>query len=101
MNQKYIYSFNGIFNWLRGFNIPIDYASKPINPFLHPGSTFIWRNNALQDYKIGDAYLDKPLELSNYLVVRSRERLLLESKVRSPSLVFGKRRNPYLSTLNE
>ncbi len=39
-------------------------------------------------YKISDTYEDSPMDLSNYMLLRVRERMLLESKMASPSLVM-------------
>ena len=36
---------------------------------------------------MGQAYTQQPMDLSNYLFVRTRERLLFENKVNTPSRV--------------
>jgi hypothetical protein len=36
---------------------------------------------------MGQAYTQQPMDLSNYLFVRTRERLLFENKVNTPSKV--------------
>ena len=43
--------------------------------------TYVWRNKEADSYKIAAGYQDVPLELSNYLLVRTREHLLLQNKV--------------------
>lgn len=41
---------------------------------------YIWRNKGDQDYKISEAYADNPLELSHYLLIRTREHMFLTNK---------------------
>ena len=43
--------------------------------------SYVWRNKEADAYKIAAGYQDVPLELSNYLLVRTREHLLLQNKV--------------------
>ena len=40
----------------------------------------MWRLKGDDQYKISEAFLDEPLELSNYLLIRSREHLYLKNK---------------------
>lgn len=42
----------------------------------------------MDGYKVGDAYKDEPMDLSNFLLIRTRERILFESKVNAPSSVL-------------
>jgi len=43
---------------------------------------YIWRNEACDAYKIAhECYADKPLDLTNYLLIRTREQLLLQNRV--------------------
>mmetsp|Transcript_16386 Transcript_16386/g.22173 ORF Transcript_16386/g.22173 Transcript_16386/m.22173 type:complete len:99 (+) Transcript_16386:104-400(+) len=41
---------------------------------------YIWRNKGEDQYKISETFADNPLELSNYLLVRTREHLFLQNK---------------------
>ena len=41
----------------------------------------MWRDKEDDAYKITEAYKDDPLELSNFLLVRTREYLLLQNKL--------------------
>jgi hypothetical protein len=58
--------------------------SKVIVPARKPETTYVWRNKVLDGYKIGNYYEDSPMDLSNYLLIRTRERILLENKIASP-----------------
>ena len=42
---------------------------------------FVWRDKEDDAYKITEAYRDDPLELSHYLLVKTREYLLLQNKL--------------------
>jgi hypothetical protein len=42
---------------------------------------FVWRTSMTDSYKIADTYLDIPLDLTNFLILRTREYLLLKNKV--------------------
>ena len=59
-----------------------------MQPYQHPSTTFVWRNHLTWGYKIGQAYTSQPLDLSNYLLIRTRERLLFENKVHAPNRVM-------------
>ena len=86
MQQKYVYAYNGVVNFLRGiFPVP-QKGSRVISAYT--GANLIWRNHYTQSYKVGQAYLQQPLDLSNYLFIRTRERLLLENKVNAPQRVM-------------
>jgi len=40
-------------------------------------------------YKIGLSYQDIPLDLTNYLIVRSREYLLIKNKINNQLMIEG------------
>ena len=40
-----------------------------------------------QNYRVGQAFTQQPMDLSNYLFIRTRERLLFENKVKAPQRV--------------
>ena len=42
-----------------------------------PNKKYIWRNKGDDQYKITEAFADNPLELSNYLLIRTREHIFL------------------------
>lgn len=88
MQQKYVYAYNGIFNWFRGFLVIPQKGARLVNPYHHPNTSFIWRNHFTEGYNIGQAYLQQPMDLSNYVFIRTRERLLLENKVNTPQKVL-------------
>jgi hypothetical protein len=45
-----------------------------------PKQKYIWRNKGDDNYKISNAFEDNPLELSNYLLIRTREHFYLQNK---------------------
>jgi len=47
----------------------------------------VWRNHYTQAYKVSQAYTQQPMDLSNFVFIRTRERLLLENKVKAPQRV--------------
>lgn len=55
MQQKYIYSFNGIANWLRGV---ITLPAKGTQAITQANSShqLIWRNHFTQGYKVAEGY---------------------------------------------
>lgn len=96
MQQKYVYAYNGIINFLRGiFPVP-QRGSRALNAYTS-SANLIWRNHFTQNYKVGQAYLSQPMDLSNFLFVRTRERLLLENKVNAPQRVMKNGKNNKLT----
>lgn len=87
MLQKYVYTYNGVWNFIRGI-VPFSSGSKMVFPYRNPDQTFVWRNQYTEGYKIGLSYTDEPLDLTNYLFIRTRERFLLSNKVKAPHLVL-------------
>lgn len=86
MQQKYVYAYNGVVNFLRGI-LPLPQKGSRIVT-AYSGANLIWRNHFTQSYKVGQAYLQQPLDLSTLLFIRTRERLLLENKVNAPQRVM-------------
>ena len=88
MQQKYAYAYNGVYNWVRGiFALPQKNA-RIVHPYTQPSTTYVWRNQFTDAYKMGDAYTQQPMDLSNFVFIRTRERLLLENKVNAPQRVL-------------
>jgi hypothetical protein len=72
-----------------------EFGSKEVSPYHHADKVFVWRNRYTEGYKIGLGFESEPLDLSNYLFIRTRERLLLENKVNDPQRVMKNRKaNP-------
>jgi hypothetical protein len=88
MQQKYVYAYNGIVNFFRGILPFPQSGSRALTAYASNGANLIWRNHVTQSYKIGQAYMHQPLDLSNFLFIRTRERLLLENKVNAPQRVM-------------
>jgi hypothetical protein len=86
MQQKYVYAYNGIANFFRGI-LPVPHKGSRVLS-AYSGANLIWRNHFTHSYKVGQAYLSQPLDLSNFLFIRTRERLLLENKVNAPKRVL-------------
>ena len=88
MQQKYVYSFNSAFNWFRGLLPVFTRGSVKEVPTYNAGRTVVWRNHVTDNYKVGDGFVQQPLDLSNFLFVRTRENLLLQNKVHNPQKVL-------------
>lgn len=60
-----------------------DRNARSVKPLVTPEGKgkFVWRNKMTDGYKIGLSYKDIPLDLSNYLLIRTREYLLLQNKL--------------------
>ena len=86
MEQKYLYSFNVIKNWLGGMGFR-SLRSRPVHirPLSHlePSERrkIIWRNKADDQYKIAMHFADNPLDLTHYCLIRTREHLYMQNKV--------------------
>ena len=87
MQQKYVYAYNGIVNFIRGvFPFP-QKGSRPLTAYTSTAN-LIWRNHFTLAYKVGQTYVQQPMDLSNFVFIRTRERLLLENKVNAPQRVM-------------
>lgn len=84
MQQKYVFSHNGIWNFLRGLVPIVQRGSTTVAPMHNQHQTFVWRNHYLEGFKISPGYLQEPLDLSHYLLIRTREVFLLSNKVHMP-----------------
>ena len=78
--QPLAYNFNYVKHLL---TITGSRSSRLVKPQASAlASKYIWRNKALDGYKIADDGVeDKPLDLSNYLLLRTREQMLLQNRV--------------------
>ena len=76
MKKRYAFAHNYFLAFFRGL-FPFESSSRNVLPFHNPNQTFVWRNTMGDGYKIGLSYKDVPLEISNYLVFRTKELLLL------------------------
>jgi len=96
MQKKYAYTHNGIWTFLKGF-LPLARGSKPVHPHLNQSTVFVWRNHVIDGYKIGYGYSHQPMDLSNYLLIRTRERFLLNSRVSVPHIALRSGKPGYFS----
>jgi hypothetical protein len=76
MIQKYAYSHNGIMHWVKGM-LPILGRDTTVSKTATSNKIFVWRNQALDAYKISHTFEDKPLDLTHFLIVRTRENLMI------------------------
>lgn len=74
MIKTYFYSRSGFLHFLRGF-VPFYRRSELINTCAAAtqGKKVVWRNDYTNTLKITEAYVDKPVELGNFLFLRTRE----------------------------
>ncbi len=86
MQQKYVYSYNALFNFFRGL-LPLGQRNARVVS-AYSGANLVWRNHFTLGYKVGQAYESQPMDLSNFVLIRTRERLLLENKVNTPQKVM-------------
>jgi hypothetical protein len=96
MLQKYTYTPNAIWNFFRGI-IPLPRGSRLVHPYYNQATTYVWRNFYTDGYHVSLTYAEKPLELSNYLFIRTRERFLLSNRVQAPQLVLKSGKPSYFS----
>lgn len=101
MQQKYVYSFNSAFNWFRGLLPVVTRGSVKEVPTYNAGRTVVWRNHVTDNYKVVEGFAQQPLDLSNFLFVRTRENLLLQNKVHNPSKVLKSGKAGLLSHVAE
>ena len=88
MQQKYIFGYNSL-KTLFGAFLPLDgFAAKRVFP-LQSNKLYIWRNSVTENYKVGVAYQQEPLDLSNLLFLRIRERQVLLNKQNAAGQTLG------------
>ena len=87
MLQKYVYSFNSLKPLVRGL-VPFvpEVNSKQVVQ-MQDDKKYVWRNSVTDGYKINAGYMDTPMDLSNFLLLRTREAMLLQMRVNSPDRV--------------
>ena len=69
--------------WLMGLT-SVFFRKAPKNIYqlgTLEGGSFVWRNAVLDGYKVSPAFSQQPMDLSNYLLLRTREHMLLSNKV--------------------
>lgn len=76
MLNKYAFAAQGFKQHLRAF-FPDVGNLAPVNSAVK----MVWRNNVSDGYKISEGYHTEPMDLSNYLLLRSREHFLFKNKL--------------------
>lgn len=71
-----LFTRNGIKPWLEGF----------LPSFVRGGNTVasastVWRESMTENLRISNAYADNPLELSNVLLLKTKENMLLSARL--------------------
>lgn len=89
MQQKYVYSYNSLFNFFRGL-LPLPQRNaRAITAYSQSSANLVWRNHFTWAYKVSQGYESQPMDLSNFVFIRTRERMLLENKVNAPQKVMN------------
>jgi hypothetical protein len=70
--KKYIYTSNGILNWFSRVAAPI-LPSQNMLDTTDLSKKFTCINNAGQNYKVSEGFESDPMELTNFMVIRSKE----------------------------
>lgn len=82
MVGAYLFKRYRLFPFLRGF-IPLYTKSQLVSPMevAAKGKKLVWRNQYDDTLKITSGYADKPVELGNFLFLRTRERNMLHNRI--------------------
>lgn len=82
MFQSYLYNRLRFGSFLRGW-FPFYSRKQLLDPVAlkAQGKKLVWRNNYLDTFKITSGYADKPVELGNYLFIRTREREMMRNRI--------------------
>lgn len=91
--KTYLYTKNILNRQLlaRIFPINLNKGSQRLETARDTKKKFIWmpRGGIFDQMKISEeSYLTKPMDLSNYLVLRTKEKMVLEAKLKDPALVL-------------
>lgn len=93
MIKSYLFNQIRYIRYLRGF-FPF-YTKKSLVDLTAGLSTkFVWRTSAVSTVKITEAYADRPVELGNFLFLRTRESNILRARM-SKGVEAVKYRNYY------
>lgn len=85
MIKSYLYNRVSTLSWLRGL-FPIYSRKALIDPITLAGTKkMVWRNQYTDTIKITNAYKENPLELSNLLFLRTREREMMHNRLHKTS----------------
>ena len=86
MIKSYLYAPNKYFRALRAL-IPIE-NTKSVTASDVSSGKFVWREVASDDYQFhSNKFRDDPVQLTNFLVMRERERLAFQAKLFEQGLV--------------
>lgn len=82
MSSSLIFKRLRFFRFLRGY-LPFYTKSQMISPVAvtAQGKKMVWRDEYDESMKITSAYADKPVELGNFLYLRTREREVLHNRL--------------------
>lgn len=82
MFQSYLYNRLKFWPFMRGW-FPFYGRKQLLNPVTlqAKGKKIVWRNSYTETFKITSGYADKPVELGNFLFLRTREREMMRNRV--------------------
>ncbi len=88
--QTFVYQRNGIVPWVMGLT---SWAFRRTPKSMYEaaqmqGGKFVWRNTVPAGYKISNTFSESPMDLSNYMLLKTREYMLLTNKVHHPDRVL-------------
>ena len=92
--KSHVYRTNLGMHWLRGLLAGGKQTAVHTKEATEGGKG-VAIDNATQYYKVSDSFMDDPLELTNYLLVRSKETVVLHNKVNHPDRVLSRGKSMY------
>ena len=83
-----MYKHNSFIKMLKGVAFGGVQTAVHTQDLVANGKRVVSINSAVDNYKFENGFQDDPVELTNYLLIRLRENLLLYNKVNHPDLVL-------------
>ncbi len=88
---KYVYRFNSLKWFIQGI-VPSRGTRVTVHNEYGTLKNLVWRNSHDEDHFLSPSFKDVPLELSYFLLNRTRERLILENRLQKDnSLLSGRK----------
>ncbi len=86
MALSYLYGRRAVLPFLRGY-LPFYTKSQVICPVAaeKEGKQLVWRTEFEETFKMSKGYADKPVELGNFLFLRTREKEMLHTRLHKKS----------------
>lgn len=82
MALSYLFGRRAVLPFLRGY-LPFYTQSQKICPVAaeKEGKQLVWRTEFEETFKMSEGYADKPVELGNFLFLRTREKEMLHTRI--------------------